>query len=106
LPDPLAQRGIPAALATYSRTPGCLTCGLADVAFTMKHYVQTDLEAGRRVATTLAKPIIGGGPQRADIVMKSRAHQVVKKVAGPCVVCGRSLLPLAGAARPPVAAGS
>ena len=45
-------------------------------------------------------------PQRADIVMKSRAHEVVKKVAGPCVVCGRSLLPLAGAASPPGAAGS
>jgi len=33
---------------------------MADVAFTMKQYVQTDLEAGRRVATTLAEPIIGG----------------------------------------------
>jgi integrase len=34
--------------------------GHADVAFTMKQYVQTDLEADRQVANTLAKPIIGG----------------------------------------------
>ena len=30
------------------------------VAFTMKQYVQTDLEADRQVANTLAQPIIGG----------------------------------------------
>ena len=34
--------------------------GRADVAFTMKQYVQTDLEVDRRVATTLAEVIIGG----------------------------------------------
>ena len=34
--------------------------GHSDVAFTMKQYVQTDLEADRRVATTLAELIIGG----------------------------------------------
>jgi integrase len=34
--------------------------GQADVAFTMKHYVQTDLEADRQVANTLAELIIGG----------------------------------------------
>jgi hypothetical protein len=34
--------------------------GHADVAFTMKQYVQTDLEADREVATTLADLIIGG----------------------------------------------
>ena len=32
----------------------------ADVAFTMKQYVQTDLAADRQVANTLAKLIIGG----------------------------------------------
>jgi hypothetical protein len=32
----------------------------ADVAFTMKQYVQTDLEADRQVASTLAELIIGG----------------------------------------------
>jgi hypothetical protein len=32
----------------------------ADVAFTMKQYVQTDLEADREVANTLAELIIGG----------------------------------------------
>jgi integrase len=34
--------------------------GHADVAFTMKQYVQTDLEADRQVANTLAKLILGG----------------------------------------------
>jgi integrase len=34
--------------------------GHADVAFTMKQYVQTDLDADRQVATTLAELIIGG----------------------------------------------
>ena len=34
--------------------------GHADVAFTMKQYVQTDLEADRQVANTLAALIIGG----------------------------------------------
>ena len=34
--------------------------GHADVAFTMRQYVQSDLEADRRVATTLAELIIGG----------------------------------------------
>ena len=34
--------------------------GHADVAFAMKRYVQTDLEADREVANTLADLIIGG----------------------------------------------
>jgi integrase len=34
--------------------------GHADVAFTMKQYVQTDLEADRQVASALAALIIGG----------------------------------------------
>jgi Phage integrase family len=34
--------------------------GHSDVAFTMKQYVQTDLEADRQVANTLAELIIGG----------------------------------------------
>ena len=34
--------------------------GHADVAFTMKQHVQTDLEADRQVANTLAQLIIGG----------------------------------------------
>jgi hypothetical protein len=34
--------------------------GHADVAFTMKQYVQTDLEADREVANTLADLILGG----------------------------------------------
>ena len=34
--------------------------GHADVAFTMKQYVQTDLEADREVANVLADLILGG----------------------------------------------
>ena len=34
--------------------------GHADVAFTMRQYVQTDLEADREVANTLADLIVGG----------------------------------------------
>jgi len=34
--------------------------GHSDVAFTMKQYVQTDLEADRQVANTLAELIVGG----------------------------------------------
>jgi integrase len=34
--------------------------GHADVAFTMKQYVQTDLEADRQVANALAELIVGG----------------------------------------------
>ncbi|MGH3274316.1 MAG: hypothetical protein ACRDNZ_08325 [Streptosporangiaceae bacterium] len=42
--------------------------GHADVAFTMKQYVQTDLEADRQVATTLAELIIGGALVTTEIV--------------------------------------
>jgi hypothetical protein len=38
--------------------------GHADVAFTMKQYVHTDLEADRQVANTLAELIIGGRGKR------------------------------------------
>jgi hypothetical protein len=41
--------------------------GHADVAFTMKQYVQTDLEADRQVANTLAELIIGGTLVSAEI---------------------------------------
>jgi len=41
--------------------------GHADVAFTMKQYVQTDLEADRQVANTLAELIIGGALASTDI---------------------------------------
>jgi hypothetical protein len=40
--------------------------GHADVAFTMKQYVQTDLEADRQVANTLAELIIGGALASID----------------------------------------
>ena len=42
--------------------------GHADVAFTMKQYVQTDLEADRRVATTLAELIIGGSLASTEVM--------------------------------------
>jgi integrase len=42
--------------------------GHSDVAFTMKQYVQTDLEADRQVANTLAELIIGGSLTSVDIV--------------------------------------
>jgi integrase len=41
--------------------------GHADVAFTMKQYVQTDLEADRQVANTLATLILGGALTSAEI---------------------------------------
>jgi integrase len=41
--------------------------GHSDVAFTMKQYVQTDLEADRQVATTLAELILGGLLSSAEI---------------------------------------
>jgi integrase len=41
--------------------------GHADVAFTMKRYVQTDLEADRQVANTLAALILGGALTSAEV---------------------------------------
>jgi integrase len=41
--------------------------GHADMAFTMKQYVQTDLEADRQVANTLAQLIIGGSLASMEI---------------------------------------
>jgi integrase len=41
--------------------------GYSDVAFTMRQYVQTDLEADRQVASTLATLIIGGSLASIDI---------------------------------------
>ena len=41
--------------------------GHSDVAFTMRQYVQTDLEADRQVANTLAELIIGGSLASVDL---------------------------------------
>ena len=41
--------------------------GHSDVAFTMRQYVQTDLEADRQVANTLAALIIGGSLASVEI---------------------------------------
>ena len=50
--------------------------GHSDVAFTMKQYVQTDLEADRQVANTLAELIIGGS-------LTSTAATAVASLANP-----------------------
>ena len=44
--------------------------GHADVAFTMRQYVQTDLEADRQVANVLAELIIGGSLASVDVTSK------------------------------------
>ena len=43
--------------------------GHSDVAFTMKQYVQADLEADRQVANTLAELIIGGSLASVDLAI-------------------------------------
>jgi hypothetical protein len=50
--------------------------GHSDVAFTMRQYVQTDLEADRQVANTLAELIIGGSLASVDIgrAVSATAH--------------------------------
>lgn len=45
--------------------------GHSDVAFTMRQYVETDLEADRDVANTLADLIIGG-TLSSDLAARSR----------------------------------
>jgi integrase len=47
--------------------------GHSDVAFTMKQYVQNDLEADRQVATVLAKLILGGSLASVDITRETTA---------------------------------
>ena len=49
--------------------------GHADVAFTMRQYVQTDLEADRQVANTLAELIIGGSLASTQITSEPREDQ-------------------------------
>ena len=49
--------------------------GHADMAFTMKQYVQADLEADRKVANTLAELIIGGSLASTDITSEPREDQ-------------------------------
>jgi len=63
--------------------------GHSDVAFTMKQYVQTDLEADRQVANTLAELIIGGSLVSVGIVhpvsdAQKPALAVVHTAAGRC----------------------
>jgi integrase len=50
--------------------------GHADVVFTMKQYVQTDLEADRQVASTLAELIIGGSLASAQIMREDQGVRV------------------------------
>ena len=46
------------------------------MAFTMKRYVQTDLEADRQVASTLAALIIGGSLASAEIPREDQGARV------------------------------
>jgi integrase len=48
--------------------------GHSDVAFTMRQYVQTDLEADRQVANTLATLIIGGSLASVEILDEPGDH--------------------------------
>jgi hypothetical protein len=50
--------------------------GHSDVAFTKKQYVQTDLEADRQVANTLAELIIGGSLASTVLGDKDDGHHL------------------------------
>lgn len=50
--------------------------GHSDVAFTMKQYVQTDLEADRQVANTLAELIIGGSLASTALGPENDGHHL------------------------------
>jgi integrase len=50
--------------------------GHADVAFTMKQYMQTDLEADRQVASTLAELILGGSLTSVDVGAAQNGHNI------------------------------
>jgi hypothetical protein len=70
-PGPVEQGQLDQQLGTdvpgvRGRTALSQRIGHADVAFTMKQYVQTDLEADRQVANTLAELIIGGALASLD----------------------------------------
>ena len=48
MPDLLTSKeSLRRALTTCSRTPVCVTCSIADLAFTIRQCVQTDLKADR-----------------------------------------------------------
>ena len=58
--------------------------GHADVAFTMKRYVQTDLEADREVATTLADLILGGMPSQTTLSTRATRTQTMTTMNPAC----------------------
>ena len=58
--------------------------GHADVAFTMKQYVQTDLEADRQVANTLAELIIGGALVSTEVQNDRRRGLSRRPCTNPC----------------------
>jgi hypothetical protein len=54
--------------------------GHSDVAFTMKQYVQTDLEADHKVANTLAELIIGGALASLEVrIPRARLERSVNE---------------------------
>jgi len=71
--------------------------GHADVAFTMKQYVQADLEADRQVANTLAALIIGGALTSTEVTEEVTADDK----AGDTGAVARTRAPLAN----PLASG-
>ena len=90
--------------------------GHADVAFTMKQYVQTDLEADRQVANTLAELIIGGslasveiadGRHRRGLREDEPVHKSVHKphAKGPSLFEKGPLALVAGAGFEPATSG-
>ena len=57
--------------------------GHSDVAFTMKQYVQTDLEADRQVVNTLAEFIIGGSLASIDLASTASRTVDAERMTGP-----------------------
>jgi hypothetical protein len=56
--------------------------GYADVAFTTKQYVQTDLEAGRQVANTLAELILGGSLASSAVAYEAGGRHLAETACG------------------------
>jgi hypothetical protein len=59
--------------------PATARIGHSDVAFTMRQYVQTDLEVHRQVATALAELIIGGTRVACDLARVRVTSQVASR---------------------------
>jgi hypothetical protein len=80
-----AAISVTASRAAMRRSTGGLSrrIGHADVAFTMKQYMQADLEADRRVATTLAELIIGGSLASTEVMYPGKTARGRASLANP-----------------------